>query len=214
MILFGSFGGCCKAVWVVKDMRKVATKTGWTMMFLYCEWYDADFEVTIFTKDYEKYKDKVAVDKIVIVNGVLKVNLEYKRKSITPRDLRFVSITQVREQAKELWLFDVWEKRMKAIVEKELLEARMGLKDEIEKIANIDYKPAKEMIAKYISEAKLEQYKNPQTMIQAIVAILLWMGESVLVTGKFWWDLALWVLKTPKDLYDIFNWTAEYRADV
>jgi hypothetical protein len=37
------------------------------MIFLTCEGYDYNFEVTIFPKDVEKYEDKVDFYKIVIV---------------------------------------------------------------------------------------------------------------------------------------------------
>ncbi len=95
-----------QAVWVVVDLRKIVTKTGKQMMFLKCEWFDYDFEVVIFPKDIEKYKDKLDIDKIVIVNGSLDINFEYKRKSIRSRDIKVASISMVREQAQDMGLFD------------------------------------------------------------------------------------------------------------
>ncbi|MDD2908078.1 MAG: DNA polymerase III subunit alpha [Candidatus Gracilibacteria bacterium] len=95
-----------QAVGVVIDYRKIITKTGKQMLFLKCEGFDYDFEVVIFSKDVDTYKDKVAVDKIVIVTGNLDINFEYKRKSIRARDIKVASITQVREQANDLGLFD------------------------------------------------------------------------------------------------------------
>lgn len=41
-----------------------------------------DFEAVIFPKDVETYKDKILLDRIVIVTGSLDINFEYKRKSI------------------------------------------------------------------------------------------------------------------------------------
>jgi DNA polymerase III alpha subunit len=76
------------------------------MMFLKCEWYDYEFEVVIFSKDVEKYENKIDNYKIVIVNWNLDINLEYSRKSIRPREIKIATITQVREQAKDMWLFD------------------------------------------------------------------------------------------------------------
>jgi DNA polymerase III alpha subunit len=38
------------------------------MMFLKCEGYDYEFEVVIFSKDVEKYEEKIDNYKIVIVN--------------------------------------------------------------------------------------------------------------------------------------------------
>lgn len=95
-----------QAVWVITDLRKIVTKTWKPMVFLKCEWYDFDFEVVIFPKDVEKYVDKLDFDKIVIVNGWLQVNFEYGRKTIQARDIKIASISQVREQASDLWLMN------------------------------------------------------------------------------------------------------------
>jgi DNA polymerase III alpha subunit len=96
----------CQVVWVITEYRKIFTKTGKPMIFLKCEWYDYEFEVVIFSKDVEKYEEKIDNYKIVIVNWNLDINLEYSRKSVRPRDLKIATITQVREQAKDMWLFD------------------------------------------------------------------------------------------------------------
>ena len=95
-----------QTVWYVKDLRKVMTKTWWNMVFLYCENYEYDFEVTIFPKDYDKFKDKLKSWKIIIVSWWLNINSEYKRKWILARDIKTISITQAREQAQSLNLFD------------------------------------------------------------------------------------------------------------
>ncbi|NVP17200.1 DNA polymerase III subunit alpha [Candidatus Gracilibacteria bacterium] len=95
-----------QAVGVVIDARKLITKTGKQMMFLKCEGFDYDFEVVIFPKDVENYKDKILLDRIVIVTGSLDINFEYKRKSIRAREIKIATITQVREQATDLGLFD------------------------------------------------------------------------------------------------------------
>ena len=95
-----------QAVWVVVDLRKIVTKTWKPMVFLKCEGFDYEFEVVIFPKDVEKFQDKLDVDKIVIVNGTLQVNFEYGRKSVQARDIKIASISQVREQARDLGLYD------------------------------------------------------------------------------------------------------------
>ena len=95
-----------QALWVIIDIRSIITKTGKKMMFLKCEWFDYDFEVVIFPKDVEKFADKIELDKFIIVNWNLEINFEYKRKSIQARDIKIASITQVREQAKDLWMMD------------------------------------------------------------------------------------------------------------
>ena len=94
------------AVWVIEDIRKIITKTGKTMMFLKCEWFDYDFEVVIFPRDIEKYVDSLEIDKVIIINWNLSINFEYNRKSIQARDIKVASISQVRQQSFDLWLFD------------------------------------------------------------------------------------------------------------
>ncbi len=94
------------AVGLVTDIRKIITKKWTPMLFLKCDGYDYDFEAVIFPKDVEKYIDKVDINKVIIINGALNVNMEYKRKSIQTRELKIASITMVRDQAKDLWLMD------------------------------------------------------------------------------------------------------------
>ena len=96
----------CQVVWVITDFRKILTKTWKKLMFLTCEWYDYDFDVTLFSNDVEKFEDKIENYKIVIVNWSLDINFEYKRKTIRPREFKIATITQVRTQAKEMDLFD------------------------------------------------------------------------------------------------------------
>jgi len=95
-----------QAVWIIADIRSIITKTGKKMMFLKCEWFDYDFEVVLFPRDVEKFADKVDIDRFIIVNWNLEINFEYKRKSVQARDIKTASITQVREQAKDLWMMD------------------------------------------------------------------------------------------------------------
>lgn len=95
-----------QTIWYVKSIRKMMTKTGWNMVFLYCESFYYDFEVTIFPKDFDKYKNKLQEWKMIVVSGGININTEYKRKAILARDIKFLSLTSVREQAQSLWLFD------------------------------------------------------------------------------------------------------------
>lgn len=99
-------------VGIILDMRKIITKTGKNMMFLYCEGFDYDFEVTIFDKDYAEYKDKLDIGKVVIVEWNLDVNFEYGRKNIRSRKIIIASLTQVRDQAKDMWLMDDVKRKM------------------------------------------------------------------------------------------------------
>ena len=99
-----------QTVWYITDYRKVVTKTWKPMWFLKCEWFDFDFEVVIFPKDIEKYAEKLDSNLVVIVTWWLDINFEYKRKSIRAKELKITSISMIREQARDLGIFD-WSKR-------------------------------------------------------------------------------------------------------
>ena len=99
-----------QTVWYITDYRKVVTKTWKPMWFLKCEWFDFDFEVVIFPKDIEKYAEKLDSNLVVIVTWGLDINFEYKRKSIRAKELKITSISMIREQARDLGIFD-WSRR-------------------------------------------------------------------------------------------------------
>lgn len=118
-----------QTVWYVTDVRKMMTKTGWNMVFLYCESFDYDFEVTIFPKDYETFKDKLEIDRIIIVSWGLNINTEYKRKAILARDIKSLTLTQVREQAQSLGLFD--SKKYNSFTKNDVLKVSVNSEEDI-----------------------------------------------------------------------------------
>jgi hypothetical protein len=62
--------------------------------------------VVIFPRDVEKFEEKLEVDRFIIAQGNLDINFEYNRKSVQIRDIKLASITQVRDQAKDLGMMD------------------------------------------------------------------------------------------------------------
>lgn len=172
-------------VGVIIDMRKIVTRTGKSMLFLHCEGFDYDFELTIFDKDYAEYKDKLEVGKIVIAEGTLDVNFDYNRKNIRSRKIVTASLTQVRDQAKDMWLMDTVKRLLLTVIKPEaeveseqepeesinssqkdeVLEAQFDLKLEQRLQENKSEKPEKnidqELPDKYVVEipngTKLEQ---------------------------------------------------------
>jgi DNA polymerase III alpha subunit len=71
------------------------------MIIAKCENFDSDFEITIFPKDFEKYKDTEMLDRVVFVEGNLAINTEFERKSVLASKLNFLGITDFRMQVKE-----------------------------------------------------------------------------------------------------------------
>ncbi len=95
-----------EVIGVIISIRKIITKTWKNMMFLKCEGFDYDFEITIFNKDYDEYKDKTVIWKIVIASWSLNINFEYSRKSVFFRKLKILTLTQIRQQARDMELLD------------------------------------------------------------------------------------------------------------
>lgn len=91
---------------VIMDFRKIITKNGKNMLFVSCEWFDYDFEVTIFDRDYEAFKSHIEIGKIVIIEGSIDINFEYGRRSVRPKKIVSVSLSQVRDQARDMGYFD------------------------------------------------------------------------------------------------------------
>ncbi|MDR3150209.1 MAG: hypothetical protein LBU14_00845 [Candidatus Peribacteria bacterium] len=63
------------------------------MMFLKCEGFDYDFDVVIFSKDIDTYKDKLEILRIIVVNGFLDINFEFKRKSVKSQKIDIYTIS-------------------------------------------------------------------------------------------------------------------------
>lgn len=95
-----------KVIWLVVDMRKILTKTWKNMIFLTCEWFDYDFELTIFDREFNDIKDKLEVWKIVVVEWNLNIDLNYGRKNIASRKTSVYTLTNIREQAIDLNMLD------------------------------------------------------------------------------------------------------------
>ena len=121
-----------QAIWVIINIKKIITKTWKIMLFLKCEWFDYDFESIVFPNDVEKYKDKLKIDKIIIVSWNLQINFKYSRKNIQSKNIKISSISMIRKQAKDLWLFN----DKKRYLNKKLNELKIEKEQEFEKIIN------------------------------------------------------------------------------
>ena len=93
-------------VWLMTLILKKNTKSGKILVIIQCESFDFDFEVLLFEKEYDAYKDKLRENAIIVVNWNIRVWPEMRYKTITAKSIKVASITQVHQQAKEMWLFD------------------------------------------------------------------------------------------------------------
>lgn len=105
----------CKTLGLIRNFRKVLTKWGKNMMFIECESFDFDFEITLFDRDFWTYANDVQVWKIVLVEeGFTQVDPQYGRKGIQIRKMRILELRQIREQAEDKGLINQ-KKRIKEI---------------------------------------------------------------------------------------------------
>jgi DNA polymerase-3 subunit alpha len=118
-----------KVIWVITDLRKILTKTWKNMVFLTCEWFDVDFEVTIFDREFATLKDSLSIWKIIIVEGNISIDLDYNRKWIASRKSTLISLTKVREQARDLWLFDKSKRSIKIINSSKAIEENVEVNE-------------------------------------------------------------------------------------
>jgi DNA polymerase-3 subunit alpha len=100
---------------LVHDVRKIQTKTGGMMLMATLESAGFDFRLTIFSRDYETFADKVEEDKILVVDGRVKFDTERDEISISPwagfskkwwnkEAIKSFTITQFRDIALSSWL--------------------------------------------------------------------------------------------------------------
>lgn len=159
-----------KTVWVINDIFKTVTKTWKNMIIMKCEWYDWEFEVVIFDKDYDTYKDRVWIDKIVIIEWRFNVNTEYWRKSISSDSLNIANLTQVRAQAEEMWLLDDSKFSLKTNdnlpkeEEKSIIELEEDIL-EIQKNKQEENKIMEEYIVEIPSFAKMQDIHDLKTFL-------------------------------------------------
>ncbi|MDA9129463.1 DNA polymerase III subunit alpha, partial [Candidatus Gracilibacteria bacterium] len=190
--------GQLQAVGIIIDTRKIVTKTGKNMLFLYCEGFDYDFEITVFDKDYQEYKDKTTAGKIIIVEGTLDVNFEYNRRNIRSRKIITASLTQVRDQARDMGLMDTTKRKLlnaqKVEEEKSSQEESKDFESELEGKISVSKteKPEKneiqEEIKKYVVEipagTQIEQIHELKSFLQSqdsgnIQIYILLSGQEV-----------------------------------
>ena len=75
-------------------------------MFLYCEGFDYDFEVTIYDRYFDDYKNKVDIGKVIVVEGRAMIDPNYNRKAVSLQTANVGTLTQVRAQARDMGLLD------------------------------------------------------------------------------------------------------------
>ncbi len=92
--------------WVITNIRKIQTKAWKMMLVVNCDSFDFKFNITIFPKDYDKFSSQIEETKIIMVEWFLKLNEQIEEISVIANNIRTTTITFIRNQAKELNLFD------------------------------------------------------------------------------------------------------------
>jgi DNA polymerase III subunit alpha len=71
-------------IWLVTDVRKIQTKTGNMMLLATVESAWFTFRLTIFSREYETYAEKVQEDCIIVVDGRVRFDTERDEISVSP----------------------------------------------------------------------------------------------------------------------------------
>lgn len=93
-------------VGLVSSIRKIQTKTGKLMAVATCDSTDFRFSTVVFPKDYELLGPILEEDKVLLVEGNLKCDLDSGEISVIATSLKSNTITAIRSQAQEMQLFD------------------------------------------------------------------------------------------------------------
>ena len=174
-----------RAIGIIVDLRKINTK-GWkTMIFLKCEWFDYDFEVVIFPKDVPEYFSQLKQWKIAVVEWYLNINFEYSRKSIHLKSMKISTISEIREQADDMWLYDKKlnsqsKKHMKSWISEEEVDNSTG--NEAEKIEE-----ESEEDKHYIIDIPAEANKQDMFELKDFLETKKWGRIKVFINFK--WQL-------------------------
>ncbi len=104
-----------KTIWLITDLRKILTKTWKNMIFLTCEGFDYDFDVTIFDREFNEIKNDVELGKIIVVEWNLNVDISYGRKTIISKKSNIYTLSSIRNQAIDLNLLDKSKRGLKII---------------------------------------------------------------------------------------------------
>ncbi len=94
-----------RVIWVVWEVRKIQTKSGWMMVVATCESIGFIFRVVVFPKSYEQFVDKLQEDMILVVDWRVRFNDGSGEISVMPNDIKSFTITMFRDFAKDhLWV--------------------------------------------------------------------------------------------------------------
>lgn len=91
---------------LITNVRHVQTKTGKMMAIALCDSSDFRFSLLVFSKEYEALSPLLEEDKIVLVEGAFRGNEENGEISVSAQTIRASTITSIRQQAKDMNLFD------------------------------------------------------------------------------------------------------------
>jgi len=185
-----------KVVWIVVDLRKIVTKNGKNMAFLYCEGFDYEFEVMLYNSDYDDYFHKISVGKVIVLEWSMKVNLEYGRKTVNPKrrgQFSVISLTNFRDFAENDGMLTnakrkmLWAQEIETLDQSEETSTNNELEEKIsENKTEKAEKNKQPKITKYIVEipagTKLEQIHNLKDFLSSQESGVI--NIYILLSGK------------------------------
>lgn len=95
-----------RLIGLTTSVRQVQTKTGKMMAIATCDSFDFKFTILVFSKEYEALSPLLEEDRILLVEGIFRGNEENGEISVTAQTIRASTITSIRQQAKDMNLFN------------------------------------------------------------------------------------------------------------
>lgn len=163
-----------KVFWYVNSIRKVQTKTWWSMLIVQCEWTKFNFTVLVFPKNYDSMKNSIEEDMILRIDWFFQFNKDSWEIAIIPDSIRKYSITRVRDIAKSQWA-KIWAKSENDVHE-EIIENKFWKKDEqiIKMSDTLSYEETQEYLFELRTNLKNSKIWNIKVSVKT--------GDNVLYT--------------------------------
>lgn len=101
--------------------------------------------------------------------------------------------------------------RLKEKLKKETKSSIEWLNTELQRNTEISSWLANPTLAsKIFSKETLKRCQNPQNIWDNLVWLWVWVIETWMIAWKTVWDICVWIVKAPYDLYQIATWKAKY----
>ncbi len=173
-------------------------------------------------KEKEEISQKIMLENLA--NEISrKFNIQKKEALSLIRNKTLEWISDLKDEIKEKWsetlnklnnnelekLFLILKWAQEIIENASKIEIKI-LKDDIEKIVNID--DIKNNLENYLPKKLIDRAKNPKYMHEHILWFSLWTANSIISIIDALYQIWAWIIKTPYHLYLVISWKWEFKS--